>query len=375
MIFDSKDDDWLFITAPDMDGDGKRGLIDQFLYEDYLAREEKRIEDKFRVLDEIAGIDPLSDTDENDDFASVDYDTEEEEYDYDEEDEEDGDGAYDPQIGEIVDFINSQDEETREKIAERLYAWQAALEKSLDTSWHSEVEDGSKYGICPEDFESKEEYEEALENEKHWWVEYAEDGSEYGLNPYSFDSPNDYEDALYKAKYGWHDEVEGIDEFNLDPFDYSTREEYEVALAKAREEAKYEWREWVFDASECGIDPNDYETEEEYMDAYLKAPSSGMNETRSADKPAAADADNSDEKKRPNVNDENIYSYCMVEIESPFKQCLYYFPGDLELLVGDKVIVPYGKRELKGTVTETGEQRGADYPFDVAKIKRVKEKR
>ena len=42
MVFDSKDDDWLFIKAPDMDGDGKHSVIDLMIMDDLQNEEDKR---------------------------------------------------------------------------------------------------------------------------------------------------------------------------------------------------------------------------------------------------------------------------------------------------------------------------------------------
>lgn len=66
------------------------------------------------------------------------------------------------------------------------------------------------------------------------WREYADDGSEYGLDPEDFDDEDEYEEALEEAMYGWRDEVEDGDKYGLDPDDYETEEEYLEALAEAK---------------------------------------------------------------------------------------------------------------------------------------------
>ena len=48
-----------------------------------------------------------------------------------------------------------------------------------DTSWRDSCEDGSDYDVSPEDFETEEEYEEALHEAKFAWRDSCEDGSDY----------------------------------------------------------------------------------------------------------------------------------------------------------------------------------------------------
>lgn len=67
-------------------------------------------------------------------------------------------------------------------------------------AWRLNCEDGSEYGIYPEDYETRDEYHEALAHEKYAWREWCEDGSEYGLDPEDFETEDDYNEALEEAE-------------------------------------------------------------------------------------------------------------------------------------------------------------------------------
>ena len=160
------------------------------------------------------------------------------------------------------DFLDF-DGDGESDLGERWSALQIFQECEEENAWRENCEDGSEYGLDPEDYETEEEYEEALEEEKYGWRETCEDGSEFGLDPEDYETEEEYEEALEEEKYGWRETCEDGSEFGLDPEDYETEEEYEEAL----EEEKYGWRETCEDGSEYGLDPEDYETEEEYEEA------------------------------------------------------------------------------------------------------------
>ncbi|HIR08528.1 MAG TPA: hypothetical protein IAA71_10025, partial [Candidatus Pullichristensenella stercoripullorum] len=160
------------------------------------------------------------------------------------------------------DFLDF-DDDGESDLGERWSALQIFQEREEENAWRDTCEDGSEYGLDPEDHETEEEYEEALEEEKHGWRETCEDGSEFGLDPEDYETEEEYEEALEEEKHGWRDTCEDGSEYGLDPENYETEEEYEEAL----EEEKYGWRLTCEDGSEYGLDPEDYETEDEYNDA------------------------------------------------------------------------------------------------------------
>ena len=96
----------------------------------------------------------------------------------------------------------------------------APIRKNL---WREHCEDGSKYGINPNNYFSADEYEDALNEAKlkeeamlnpiepitetetieekiPVWKKHCSDGSAYGINPDDYDNADDYEDAIKEAK-------------------------------------------------------------------------------------------------------------------------------------------------------------------------------
>ena len=90
--------------------------------------------------------------------------------------------------------------------------------------WRSCCEDGSLYGISPNNYETADEYNDALNEakvqhgkqtnivnevtsedclttgKKYVWRKYCEDGSDYGINPEDYETADDYEEALLASK-------------------------------------------------------------------------------------------------------------------------------------------------------------------------------
>lgn len=59
-------------------------------------------------------------------------------------------------------------------------------------AWRLNCEDGSEYGISPEDYETRYEYHEALHREKYAWRDYCDDGSAYGIDPEDYETEEEY---------------------------------------------------------------------------------------------------------------------------------------------------------------------------------------
>lgn len=71
------------------------------------------------------------------------------------------------------------------------------------------------------------------------WRDYCEDGDDYDVDPEDYETEEEYEEALNEAKYAWRDTCEYDPDVFVDPEDYETEEEYEEAL----EEARNEWND------------------------------------------------------------------------------------------------------------------------------------
>lgn len=110
---------------------------------------------------------------------------------------------------------------------------------SVDTSWRVFCEDGSKFDIDPEDYETEEEYEEALEEakEKVAWRKTCEDGSDVFINPEDYETEDEYNDALEEARYAWRNSADDGSEYGLFPDDFETEDEYNEALEEAQANA------------------------------------------------------------------------------------------------------------------------------------------
>lgn len=111
------------------------------------------------------------------------------------------------------------------------------------------------------DFDS-DLFDDTDDSDKYEWRIFCEDGTEYGVYPEDYETEEEYENALDEAKYGWRDSCESVLDTGVDPEDYETEDEYRDAL-----EERNAWRDNCEDGSEYGIEPDDYETEEEYEEA------------------------------------------------------------------------------------------------------------
>lgn len=109
------------------------------------------------------------------------------------------------------------------------------------------------------------------------WRDFCEDGTEYCIFPEDYETEEEYEEALEEAKYGWRDTCESVIDTDVDPLDYETEEEYEEALAEAQ--SRQNIAEITLDVSvECPtldrleeIKEEDYPNKRRYNAAYRLA--------------------------------------------------------------------------------------------------------
>lgn len=121
----------------------------------------------------------------------------------------DGDGDHD-----IVDFLilDEIDREIQREIE---------AEKARTTSFDIDEDDEDddillEYGIDRDDYDTREDYLEAVREEKYGWSDNVEDGSEYGLDPEDFETLEEYEEALEEAQ---------LSELSDDEVDYGDDED------------------------------------------------------------------------------------------------------------------------------------------------------
>lgn len=173
-------------------------------------------------------------------------------------------------------------------------------------AWRLNCEDGSAYGISPEDYETREEYNEALHNEKYGWRDFCEDGAEYDLDPEEFETEEEYEEALEEARETAENESADIDEDTDDGMIV----EVDGKEYKAGESIVIH----VDDESEITTDITPPAVHLESADTIMDAD------------PFADD-------------DFHVYVYCRVKLPH-MDEAIYYRTEDHTLRRGDHVIVP-----------------------------------
>lgn len=177
--------------------------------------------------------------------------------------------------------------------------------KNNKYAWRLNCEDGSEYGISPEDYETRDEYHEALHREKYAWREWCEDGTDFGVDPDDYETEDEYEEALEEAKQA-ADETEGEDDlfvetdnFSVDGAADDTEDEIGSTVAPSAEDAALD--------SSVHLD-----CEDQFLD-----------------------------------DDFHVFIFCKVETEIGTD---YFRTEDRRIKKGDKVLVPSPAGCIEGTV-------------------------
>lgn len=89
---------------------------------------------------------------------------------------------------------------------------------------------------------------------KYVWRKFCEDGTTYGVSPNNYETADEYEEALSQAKY-----------HNVPAKD--TDIETQTAPNSDVTNNKYIWRKYCKDRAPYGISPEDYETADDYEEA------------------------------------------------------------------------------------------------------------
>ena len=163
----------------------------------------------------------------------------------------------------------------------------------------------------------------------------------------------DSEKYQYSRVNAWRAQYRGNE---LDPTRYDSEEEYLTAL----HERKYGWRKYC--SNRFGIVPANYETRAEYDAA--------VNVEREKERVAR------NQERRADSEDRSVYRFCKVKVDAQNSRYYYYLTGELELKVGDCVVVPFGKDNIltNGQVISVGECFGCVFPCHVSLIKTVAKK-
>lgn len=124
-------------------------------------------------------------------------------------------------------------------------------------------------------------------------------------------------------------------------------------------EDKYVWRTKIAPSKMRYANPYDYETIEEFEKA-VSVEFAKYEELQAR-------------KRRKGYSQENVFRFCKVDLMETAKVLPYYLMGELDLSVGDEVIVPFGveNKEMKGLVVSVGMCFASIFSFDIKQMKTV----
>lgn len=173
------------------------------------------------------------------------------------------------------------------------------------------------------------------------WRKHVPDGSAYDLNPCDFDTEQEYLDALQEEKYAWRETYAGEDNLGLDPAQFETEDEFTAAwqMRWDEEQQKEQARQLQRLQAEQAKALARQRTQQKRREAELLA-------------------------------DKTIYTYCGVRLpfsDRPY----FFRTEDDSLEIGDTVIVPIGEdeKEAEGTIVSIGRYARIGVPFPVEKTK------
>lgn len=120
---------------------------------------------------------------------------------------------------------------------------------------------------------------------------------------------------------------------------------------------KYAWRNTCADGSEYGVLPQKFRTEADY------------NRRLEAKKAIKENQPYVDPKAE---TDKTVYSFCSVMFEHSQRQYIY-LTGDIDIKIGDEVVVPVGSnnQERTATVVSTSQHMRSTTPYPVDKAKKI----
>ena len=163
----------------------------------------------------------------------------------------------------------------------------------------------------------------------------------------------------FSRRYEWRNHCADGSQYNIDPLDYETEEEYNDAV----HERKYAWRKWRRN-NRFGINVDLFETETDYLNAEKIKIQESLR-TKKTEYEATEKI-----PRELSAEDKKVYKFCAVVFNGMNKP-YSYLTGDLDVKVGDKVVVSIGdsQQERVATVVSVSEcmKCVAPYPVDKAK--------
>lgn len=113
--------------------------------------------------------------------------------------------------------------------------------------------------------ETERDCEKYAFSRRNVWRRTVPDGKKFRLNVLDYDSEQEYMEALSEAKYGWREYYDKENCYGLEPTDFETEQELKAAIKAIRTksqsdhtEAKSKNNEAISDSSDTGTDNNTY---------------------------------------------------------------------------------------------------------------------
>lgn len=154
---------------------------------------------------------------------------------------------------------------------------------------------------------------------------------------------------LAEKQKAWKEELEDEKETTSITEPPSMAETPSIAEPPSTTEDKYSWRQRVAPSKTRYANPDEYETPEEFEKG-VKIGFSKYEEEQV-------------NKRRESYSEKNICSFCKVDMMETTKLLCYYSTGDLDLALGDEVIVPFSRenKERPGIVVSIGKCYNSTY--------------
>ena len=192
---------------------------------------------------------------------------------------------------------------------------------------------------------------------RYAWRADCKSGSEYGVDPLDYETREAYDEAIQEARYGWREYYsDEKDEFGIDPQDFETEDDFSAALRKERE------RRWTLEAEERRRQSEEAAAQ--------------RRKEREEQQARNQKIKNAWEDPR-NESDQTVYTLCGVQFQDA-GLVYHYRTEDTSLRIGDLVLVPVGQenRESPARIVSVGQylRKAAPYSVDQAKfiLKRIK---
>lgn len=192
------------------------------------------------------------------------------------------------------------------------------------------------------------------------WKLYCEDGSEYGLDPDDFDTEEEYEEALEEAldlakeEANKTVEVKATDTISIPVtlgVSISGGSKKEESKPQATNREQYAWRRYYKKEEKYGLNTYNFEKESDFLRALYKKKQEALEIA---------------------LNDKNIYHYCAVVYDdNPYPY--HYRTNDISLKIGDKVVVPVGRENVEkiAEIVSVEQHTRLTVPYPVEKMKTI----